>query len=1386
MRNGTGSLSVNDSAATLAVGVAFTAGTIYWGYQAFNAWGVSVGSDEVVTSAAIRVKISGAFNTWFDRGLAFKEYDWDTSLDTSDYRSGSWLTSHSDLGVIAEINGAVGYTMEGGNDTLVARVQAGTSPLRTVAVTDQQSGYNVPTAQYDAVFYSADRSGTAEDPALIYTTVSLSTHMGVGGAQVRLATGDWACLTSNGDATPVVNLSRVTSAGDETQIAVVPTGTSSTDFNMSWGFQALSLVVDDLDNIYVIGPRGSALTAVAAKAYVKGAGNTWAAQTTLSGALPQYTGAINGTVGGWHDVGSSGTIMMLCGRSLGDWWGRAPAYDMSYGLLNCASLLAGSGTLLRASGPATGTLVPTSSRAHGWAVYPANECGASLDLQVPPGGGNRGYVVSVSGDHHPGDNAATHAARYVLNSTGTGFTATAFATGCEAWGVKGPESKYRILAISDTQFAIVSADEDTGYGFTVVVVQNSGVSTDFTLLGVVRVCQGLVASLPAEDYIASLSAWDALYDPDDNKVWIYYINVEDEQELYRTSVDLDTYLPVCDEVVVESEIVGAAMTCTSVRVERNARQGDSAVLISCAVDSLGSLSNVYVTDNFNQAPTTPVLVPKTNFDATDAATFEWEFTDPYPLDTQSAFEIDINLANGTDYVGTGKLDGTITYRGAGVADSGDNATLTPGLPSGLVQGDGLLLFAAIRNTSATVDTPAGWSAVGDVGNGAVFVRLYHHGDTAPEVTFSGGSAGDTTVAQIAAFQGTEIDPATLTHAMASQVNGSAQDIATPALAVTLDNCVVLYYGWKQDDFDSSTQPSGSTEVGEVSSTDGDDTGITWAFVTQTTAANIAADSFTLTGGAAAISRSLVGAGSPYLNPTVESIALPADTLENGESYQWRVRTWDALDQASPWSSYGTFQCAAGGNVTVVDPAADNPAGVDRSNYVIEWEVTGTTQQDYRVVVTRTDTSAELVNTGWVTSTDVLYTVEDMLSDVEYQVAVTVRNASLVESGTGLRLITPNYSTPETPVCAAAAYDTSGYIGVSVSNPSPDAPTGGDLYDMEDGVGDFTPSDCTFTQSTGQVYQGTYSAELTVVGSPSEAYAVPTAASTTPGELYQLSYAVYSATGYSDLTDRIWWFDSGMSPLSATENTSPVASGGWVVRTLEAEAPVDAVYAQFGGVLDDSPSGGMVVYMDNVQLIQVSDRPDPTGNRICRRRADGTGDTVLLADETEVGVDGTYLDYTAAAGIEYEYMARAVAATGYTDSAWSAGVQLHLCGVWLHDPLDPAGTARQYPYGKSSRSTAVDTANREMVYAGRVFPVYEFGESQGTVYTVRGVIPHGATWVADCEAMEWFATARRTLVFRDNRGRSIYCAVTGYRADDADEGTVFSFTATAVDHTVVTI
>lgn len=338
---------------------------------------------------------------------------------------------------------------------------------------------------------------------------------------------------------------------------------------------------------------------------------------------------------------------------------------------------------------------------------------------------------------------------------------------------------------------------------------------------------------------------------------------------------------------------------------------------------------------------------------------------------------------------TAVANNACTFVAAGTAVHGEAADLTPDLPAGVTPGDLLLMFAAVRDTGASVAAPGGWDALHSAGHLGVFAKLYDplwsrfevdtedwvatggscarstaqkHSDTAslaltvsgspsqayvrpPQVAvnagatyycsfwvyvaggyadvgraidwfdssgayiggtypsgtvvaaatwtqltftgtapvgaayaaygptlgtnppngtvlfvddvefdivstvqFFGDGTGDTTSAQLAAFRYAQ---PRATYAT-SQANSSAQNIAYPAGFVDRDRSLIIWFGWKADDWTSVAGPG--TEIGEPDTTTGDDQGITWAYQIQTTVSPPSSGSFTVTGGASAVSR----------------------------------------------------------------------------------------------------------------------------------------------------------------------------------------------------------------------------------------------------------------------------------------------------------------------------------------------------------------------------------------------------------------------------------------------------------------------------------------------------------------------------------------------------
>lgn len=198
---------------------------------------------------------------------------------------------------------------------------------------------------------------------------------------------------------------------------------------------------------------------------------------------------------------------------------------------------------------------------------------------------------------------------------------------------------------------------------------------------------------------------------------------------------------------------------------------------------------------------------------------------------------------------------TITFVGASTAVTGNNAaTLSPTLHASTAAGDLVLILASIRGTTAFPSGVSGWSLVAGTENLRVYGKIVAAGETTPTVAFSGGAAGDDNIAQTTTFRGAESSVAGIVNAI--QTNISAQNVAYPAMTVPAINHMVVAAGWKQDDSTGWSPISGYTEIGETNPTAGNDASQAWDYQIQTTAVNLSAGSFTVTGGASAVSKGL--------------------------------------------------------------------------------------------------------------------------------------------------------------------------------------------------------------------------------------------------------------------------------------------------------------------------------------------------------------------------------------------------------------------------------------------------------------------------------------------------------------------------------------------------
>jgi hypothetical protein len=261
------------------------------------------------------------------------------------------------------------------------------------------------------------------------------------------------------------------------------------------------------------------------------------------------------------------------------------------------------------------------------------------------------------------------------------------------------------------------------------------------------------------------------------------------------------------------------------------------------------------------ALTSAALLSSTTIDVLVSDNCNWTHADGDYSITIGGEEMTVTAVGAT----TTPTPALIAVGTAASADGLGTRTVTPGLPGGATAaGNLMILFASCRDTNA-VDTDmyltgaAGWEKIIDGVNYAFFAKVHNGSEVAPTLNIPPFATivGDTLIAQIASFSGKWGDPKSQLIAYAAQFNVAAQDIAYPALPVGLGGVLLIWAGWKADDWTSVATLGGITEISEATSTAGNDAGQVWDWNNSAGVPTVVGGSFVVTGGTSQISRGCV-------------------------------------------------------------------------------------------------------------------------------------------------------------------------------------------------------------------------------------------------------------------------------------------------------------------------------------------------------------------------------------------------------------------------------------------------------------------------------------------------------------------------------------------------
>lgn len=620
-------------------------GANYTCYETFSEFAYTPDANQIIVAAHLDYVVNAAQTGTPDRNLEAREFDWGGTITTADWVPGATFAGISNYftSVLSMQQAKVGTTLRGGAEVLRTRLAAA-SPLRVVVGSSRFRAGQAPTNDESVVLWSANASGTAQDPCLVYTTVRRSTIAQVGSAHTHLSTGEALYLSSDGAATPTISRT-VTTAG-QTGTTTSGNGTPATgSFANTPGYQGFEIVRTADDDYFIISRSFDSSGDIIILPYRKTGPNAWTAGTKRTYTMPLYPSrGINQIAASWHKTqGSKGHLMVhtSCFAGTGDAAQIAWATFSCNYLLGVADSAPGTATLSQAAGtdPAwLGLAATTDITAY------ANETGTGLDSAST--GGLSGYAATYDSDGY------AHSGIYTLASNGT----------VASWypGVKtslqiahDADSKLRVLAVGQGRYAVVA-----GGGVEVRSGTNNQLGySDLT-------AQGL-ASVPSAASFRTSSTWDAVYDPAAGKIWVYYLDAAANRTLRRTGYSLTTYLPTAEETSLSAAVGAVGSTNVSVSAPVSVVNERIVIVRVANVSSGLVLSTVTVTDGFNQAPNAPVLASRANFDATTAAVFTWTFSDPNTIDAQAAYQLQVQN------IGTG----VTTYDSGTVASAAGTATV---------------------------------------------------------------------------------------------------------------------------------------------------------------------------------------------------------------------------------------------------------------------------------------------------------------------------------------------------------------------------------------------------------------------------------------------------------------------------------------------------------------------------------------------------------------------------------------------------------------------------------------------------------------------------------------------------------------------------------------
>jgi hypothetical protein len=510
------------------------------------------------------------------------------------------------------------------------------------------------------------------------------------------------------------------------------------------------------------------------------------------------------------------------------------------------------------------------------------------------------------------------------------------------------------------------------------------------------------------------------------------------------------------------------------------------------------------------------------------------------------------------------------------------------------------------------------------------------------------------------------------------------------------------------------------------------------------------------------------AGGTFKDTTAQYYNMPANTLPFG-NIEWGVRTKDQDNQASPWSIYQIFLASNPSTApTILSPLAGNYNSQDLQ---ISWSTIN--QLEYQVLLKSSTGSTLWSTTGTGSNKSVVPTYQ-LQNGKTYTVSVRSKSSdNQLWSDYANVTFTTAFTPPHPPVLER--YEEAGEGVLNWFYKSADVNILPDFI-----VGEGVKADIVTPYSAGGY---TLNSKDSVTADIAQAnYRSGIMMYLTDEHIPLIAGAKYTVSATADIKGgRVYieGLDSNgdMTGYGATTSAYASSTAGTLTASYTLPANVVKIRVIFF-VVADAPAG---TYTLSDCKLQIENTSAPTGSiDVLRREYTPEGLEPWVTTQTALEPSGSFLDYTPASGVTYEYKIVATSTTGTTNESTIKQAQVFFDSTLLNPSKSLSGVVL-LPFC-TSREAELEIENKLSQFAGRVQPVREFGEHETVTIELE--------WEVDSyNEVKQFRNLMRTrdvFLYRDFNGRRYWVTSGELKVEDKEiQGFVLSteFTVTSYNEDV---